>query len=178
MWPGQTDHENGVRSQDEAGDPGSNLRMTKGCGATWGVKMLPWGHREASGCGRPPCTSAFIHRKQLMILSDSEPMRPPPSYSCPLHCGKLRFISNSNNKWELPPRKTQSHTQFGQSFQESLLLSFWTWVNIIRLTHSSLVTRPHERKMDHHTNWLNFVLIKEKRSLTSLLSIHHNVVKI
>ena len=35
-----------------------------------------------------------------------------------------------------------------------------------------------ERKTDHHTNWLNLVLIQGKRSLTSLLSTHQNSLQL
>ena len=149
MWPEQTDHENGVSSQDEAGDPGSDLRTTKGCGATWGVKMLPWGHREASGGGRPPFTSTFIHRRQLMILSDSELMLPPPSYSCPLHHGKLGFISNSSNNWALPPRRTATHSHtpdLANHFIGHCCSDSGPEGNIIRSPPCSLVTRSHKRE--------------------------------
>ena len=150
MWPGQTDHKNGVSSQDEAGDTGSDLRVTKGCGATWGVRMLPWGHWEASEGGSPPCRLTLIHRRHLLIiyLTLSICSRLHPTVAL-FHFAKLGPISNSSNNWALPPRRTatQSHTpNLANRFSGHWCSDSGPEGNSIRSPHCSLVTRSHKRE--------------------------------
>ena len=148
MWPGQTDHENRVSFHDEAGDTGRDLRVTKGCRATWGVRMLPWGHGEASGGGRHRFILTFIHRRRLMIvsltLSLCSCLHPTVVLVALWKTDVFQILRTSGNSLQELPH-TVTHP-FWPSFQGSLLLTFWTWGNIIRSTHSSLVTRPHKRE--------------------------------
>ena len=148
MWPGQTDHENRVSFQDEAGDTGRDQRMTKGCRATWGVRMLPWGHGEASGGGRHRFILTFIHRRQLTIvsltLSLCSRLHPTLVLVALWKTDALQILRTSGNSLQELPH-TVTHPIW-PSFQGSLLLTFWTWGNSIRSTHSSLVTRPHKRE--------------------------------
>ena len=150
MWPGQTDHKNGVSSQDEAGDTGSDLRVTKGCGATWGVRMLPWGHGEVSEGGRPPSRLTLIHRRHLLIiyltLSICSHLHPTVVLS---HFAKLGPISNSSNNWALLPRRTATHSQIpnlANHFSGHWCSDSGPEGNSIRSCHCSLVTRWHNRE--------------------------------
>ena len=150
MWPGQPDHENGVSFQDEAGDTGSDLRVTKDCGAIWGVRMLPWGHGEASKGGRPPCRLTLIHRRHLLIiyLTLSICSRLHPTVVL-FHFAKLGPISNSSNNWALPPRRTATHSPtpyLANHFSGHCCSDSGPKGNIIRSPHSSLVTRSHKRE--------------------------------
>ena len=61
--------------------------------------------------------------------------------------------TSGNSLQELP--HTVTHPIW-PSFQGSLLLTFWTWGNSIRSTHSSLVTRPHKRE----ENGTSYCLLK------------------
>ena len=150
MWPGQTDHENGVSSQDEAGDTGSDLRVTKGSGDTWGVRMLPWGHGEASGGGRPPCRLTLIHRRHLLIICLTLSIRSHLHPTVVLfHFAKLGPISNSSNNWALLPRRTATHSQIpnlANHFSGHWCSDSGPEGNIIRSPHCSLVTRSHKRE--------------------------------
>jgi len=169
MWPGQTDHENGVSSQDEAGDTGSDLRVTKGCGATWGVRMLPWGHGEASGGGLRTRGSQWRWEASLQInpysqktsadnltLSICSCLHPTVVL---FHFAKLGPISNSNNTWALPPRRTATHSHtpnLANHFRGHCCSDSRPEANIIRSPHCSLVTRSHKREENGiYTNCLN-----------------------
>ena len=122
----------------------------KGCGATWGVRMLPWGHGEASGGGRPPCRLTLIHRWHLLIiyLTLSICSRLHPTVAL-FHFAKLGPISNSSNNWALLPRgiATHSHTpNLANHFRGHCCSDSGPEGNSIRSPHCSLVTSSHKRE--------------------------------
>ena len=96
MRPRQTDH--------EAGDPGKR----------WEASLQ---------------TELYSQKMAHDFLSGSEAMFPPPPYCCLFlledwDLFQILITRGLSLQAELP--HTQSHTQFGQSFQGSVLLSFWT----------------------------------------------------
>ena len=144
MWPGQTDHENGVSSQDEA--------------ATWGWQRAVEPPEESGCCpedtGKPVevggihCRLTLIHRRHLLIiyltLSICSHLHPTVVL---FHFAKLGPISNSSNNWALPPRRTATHSHtpnLDNHFSGHWCSDSGPEGNIIRSPHCSLGTRSHK----------------------------------
>ena len=65
------------------------------------------------------------------------------------HFAKLGPISNSNNTWALPPRRTATHSHtpnLANHFRGHCCSDSRSEANIIRSPHCSLVTRSHKRE--------------------------------
>ena len=65
------------------------------------------------------------------------------------HFAKLGPISNSNNTWALPPRRTATHSHtpnLANHFRGHCCSDSRPEANIIRSPHCSLVTRSHKRE--------------------------------
>ena len=155
MWPGRTDQENGGWL------PGWGWRLWQ---QPEDDKWL-WSHLRSQDAALKSQGSQWRWEASLHIDLYSQEMAhdslwlwayAPTSYYYPIILLLSFFILEDWDPFqvlitnglslqeELP--HTQSHTQFGQSFQGSVLLSFWTWGSIIRPIHSSLVTRSHKRE--------------------------------